>query len=361
LFSEKPSRVESNTPLLNHIIGWIVDGLIYFLIGIWILSTLTRRHLPTSAIYSLLPAGSVLILSLAGKNDLFFLGVILLVFSIPLVFNKLPLRKFFVESDMSMCFGFLWFPVTLFFFYIWYADIGTFSFYSQGDDWHTYQRFARQIALAGEFLCGGETVLTYQPLYRYIVAALHILFGQSSFAQKMFDHYNIIFTGCFVTYIAKVLSRTESKTCSAAFAGILFVVVLLVSNSRYIVGRGLQEITATAFQMGALAFILRYVGSRSIYTLLSATACAILGFWSRMDHGIVLASFAFFFLTAAKFKSTGVKNYYVRNLSGKGGFFTYALGLFFAALAVYLRNIFCGGSLAINSLKSPTLVDNSNS
>jgi hypothetical protein len=57
----------------------------------------------------------------------------------------------------------------------------TVLFRSRGDDWMTYQAFAREM-LAGNPLRGAEDVFYYQPGYRYVLFVLRLLFGDGDAA-----------------------------------------------------------------------------------------------------------------------------------------------------------------------------------
>src|SRR6185295_5547975 len=55
--------------------------------------------------------------------------------------------------------------------------IGGFTLYEWGNDFWTFQRYAYRIALQGFWLEGGSATFWFQPLYRWVAAVLHLLFG----------------------------------------------------------------------------------------------------------------------------------------------------------------------------------------
>ncbi|PJC02099.1 MAG: hypothetical protein CO073_01260, partial [Candidatus Komeilibacteria bacterium CG_4_9_14_0_8_um_filter_36_9] len=77
-------------------------------------------------------------------------------------------------------------PALLFFFSNkWWPSLGQWKNWGAGDDWVSYQLFARKIIIEGEWLRAGEGVFVLQPFYRYFVGICHGLFGQSAFVQSM--------------------------------------------------------------------------------------------------------------------------------------------------------------------------------
>jgi hypothetical protein len=53
------------------------------------------------------------------------------------------------------------------------------NFKARGEDWLTYEHFARQILITRS-LEGGESVFYYQPGFRYILFGLHLVFGDGA-------------------------------------------------------------------------------------------------------------------------------------------------------------------------------------
>ena len=63
------------------------------------------------------------------------------------------------------------------------TQIGTVTFYTVGDDWLQFQRYAYRIYMQGYWLEGGQKTFWFQPLYRWLVGGLHVIFGDSSIAE----------------------------------------------------------------------------------------------------------------------------------------------------------------------------------
>ena len=64
---------------------------------------------------------------------------------------------------------------------------GLFTWYSSGDDWWMFQRYSYRIFMEGYWLEGGSLTFWFQPLYRWIAGALHLVFGDSSVGELYWD------------------------------------------------------------------------------------------------------------------------------------------------------------------------------
>src|SRR4030095_4542497 len=58
-----------------------------------------------------------------------------------------------------------------------FDEIARVTWYTSGDDWWMFQRFAYRIYLEGYWLEGGEPTFWFYPLYRWIAGGLHMVFG----------------------------------------------------------------------------------------------------------------------------------------------------------------------------------------
>jgi hypothetical protein len=167
----------------------------------------------------------------------------------------------------------------------WAAEAGRFSLYTVGDDWLSYQRMARSIVLDGDpFLAETSPVFLYQPLYRYLAALLHLLFGPSSLAQNMLDLWAAI-GGAGLC--AVLTHRLGTKAAWGFLAAWLYENFELGDRFLLHIGLGLQEHSAMLFMLLAAWAALRAREDAGWIWL--AGAMAMLGFWLRMDHLGVLA------------------------------------------------------------------------
>ena len=167
----------------------------------------------------------------------------------------------------------------------WAAEAGRFSLYSIGDDWLTYQRMARSIVLEGDpLLAETSPVFLYQPLYRYLVALFHLLFGPSALAQNMLDLWAAL-GGAGLC--AAITYRMGAKAAWGLLAAWLYVNYELGDRFLLHIGSGLQEHAAMLFMLLAAWAVLK--AREYVRWIWLAGAMAALGFWLRMDHLGVLA------------------------------------------------------------------------
>ena len=75
------------------------------------------------------------------------------------------------------------------------------DFKGRGDDWMTYEHFARSI-LIERSLEGGESVFYYQPAFRYLLFGAHLLFGDGSWGVAFL--LALFFTGSLAYFIWRV-------------------------------------------------------------------------------------------------------------------------------------------------------------
>src|SRR5262249_9181362 len=64
---------------------------------------------------------------------------------------------------------------------------GRFVLYEWGNDFWMFQRYAYTIVMQGHWLEGGSPTFWFQPFYRWIVAGLHSMFGDSSIGEWFWD------------------------------------------------------------------------------------------------------------------------------------------------------------------------------
>jgi hypothetical protein len=267
----------------------VVWGLGFWLLG-WFFSALIkfsqRRVLTPSVLWAML-AGFLIwwILPRVGHDPLFVphgaafaaLGVL----------TVLSFRRNAAESPspglvVLMAIG----PLLLLHFGSqWAAEAGRFSLYTVGDDWLTYQSMARAIVLDGDpWLAKTSPVFLYQPLYRYAVALLHVLFGPSSLAQNMLDLWSAMGAAGLC---ATLTHRLGAKAAWGFLAAWLYVNYELGDRFLLHIGLGLQEHAAMLFMLLAAWGALR--ARQQIAWIWLAGAMAAVGFWLRMDHLGVLA------------------------------------------------------------------------
>jgi hypothetical protein len=156
--------------------------------------------------------------------------------------------------------------------------IGRFTLYEWGDDFWTFQRYAYRIVLQGYWLEGGSPTFWFQPLYRWVAGALHVVFGDSSVGESFWDG------ACL---LAGALWTVEAVRMRASFrwglaAGATALATFMLGTPRDLIGRGLGEITSAGFIYAAASLAL--ASAARPRRLLSAGLCAVLGFYTRLNN-----------------------------------------------------------------------------
>jgi hypothetical protein len=158
-------------------------------------------------------------------------------------------------------------------------EFGRMTLYSPGDDWRTFQRYAYRIFLQGYWLEGGEKTFWYQPFYRWIAGALHLVFGDSSVGEDLWDAACLVAMALFSFHVTKVFAGLRW----GLVAGALTLALFMAGPGFIFVGHGLSEISSAGFIYFGALFALR---SRhgSWPAALAAGACATLGIWTRLNN-----------------------------------------------------------------------------
>jgi hypothetical protein len=161
------------------------------------------------------------------------------------------------------------------------AQVGHISAYSV-DDWLAYQVAGYRIFLNGFWLEGGSKVFDYQPLYRWLSGALHLVFGDSS-AGEMYWDAACLLAGAFVAYTI-VGQRAGFRWAVAAAAATL--ATFAGGTTWYFPGRGLSEIAAAGFAFfAALCLLTKARHSRA--AAVGAGVLATLMFYTRLNHLLI--------------------------------------------------------------------------
>ncbi len=290
--------------MLSHFIDF---GISFFLLvwAIWTARGLVKEQVLTLplAFFSLLAVfissvvGPIVKSILRGVNlsdptNISHLGVSIIIVSMGLIFWvvwKRDSRNFQPERITKSVFLFYGVAMFPFFSHIWRHTLGKMTLWSPGDDWASYQGFARKIVVEGEWLNAGEGVFIMQPLYRYFVGIYHLLFGQSPFVQYMADVWCVLGA---TTLIASLAMKLRISTLVVFVGSIVYLTTNLMGGFRYHIGRGLIEQHSMIFMI--LAVWLLY-GSReeNFLRTIGAGICGVIGYWLRQDHLIVISLLVF--------------------------------------------------------------------
>ena len=156
--------------------------------------------------------------------------------------------------------------------------IGRFTAYS-ADDWLTYQVAGYRIFMHGYWLEAGSRVFDYQPLYRWISGALHVVFGDSSVGETYLDAACLLAGGLLAFHFARLVAGYRAGLIAAG----LTLATFTLGTIWYFVGRGLSEIAAAGFACAAMSFVLRARLGRPPAAL-AAGVCAVLMFYTRLNY-----------------------------------------------------------------------------
>lgn len=169
-----------------------------------------------------------------------------------------------------------------------FDHVAKFSMYAGGDDQWTFQRFAYRIYLQGYFLEGGEPAFWFQPGYRWIAGALHMVFGDSSLGEF---HWDGICFAIIAMFAFEAVRRTAGFRCGLAAAALVLGLVMFGPPLVYW-GAGLSENAAAGFIYGA-ALAAMFATNWRLGVV--AGALAVLGFYVRLNNlpfAFAIAAFA---------------------------------------------------------------------
>lgn len=358
--SSSLSRIE----LYKHL-SLVVDGGIIIFLMLWIFSTanyMIQRQvlnaplfiasiLAVSTSYVMAPffSNALEFVGLWDPTRLSYLGIVILITGIGFLFCtqlKKDHRNF--QADRIIPSVFLLFAPSLLFYTSnkWWFSLGQMREWGVGNDWMSYQMFARRIVVEGRWLDAGEVgPFLMQPLYRYFVGIYHWLFGQSSFVQHMADVWCVLGATILITGFAIKFRLSPVVIFSI---GIAYLSTNLIGAYRYHIGKGLVENHAMIFMLLAAWFLyaVREGGTRRIVL---ATLFGIFGYWMRQDHLGAVAGLAFLMLEPVGGPTGGWKGYWDRFQFQWRKFGVYwGLGIC-SVLLVSFRNWWMGGDFPIAS------------
>ena len=158
-------------------------------------------------------------------------------------------------------------------------EVARWTLYGVGDDNFAFQRFSYRIFMQGYWLEGGQVTFWNQPLYRWIVGGLHMVFGDSSVGEVYWDAAGVVIMALFACDVVRRLTSFRSGLIAAT---IVFVVFLVGPESTFI-GFGLSEISSAGFLYLAALFAMR-ARSRGRAHALAAGILAALAFLTRLNN-----------------------------------------------------------------------------
>jgi hypothetical protein len=309
------------------ILSMIADGGIIIFLLVWLLWTirlLIQKQIltPPLAVFSVLAvcmpfimapvfAKAFSIVGLVDYTTHSYIGISIVVAGIGFLiwtYWQKDCRNF--QGDRIAPSVFLLFGPSLlcFFTNLWWFHIGKWYVWGAGNDWTSYQYFARKIVVDGEWLNAGEGVFVLQPLYRYFVGIYHLVFGQSAFVQHMADVWCVL--GATIIVVAFAI-KFRFPPILIFTVSIFYLAINFISSLRYIIGRGLVENHAMIFMMLA-AWYLYSLRERGGYRIILATLFGVFGYWTRQDHLGAIAGLVFLALEPIEGPTGDWKEYWDR-------------------------------------------------
>ncbi len=165
-----------------------------------------------------------------------------------------------------------------------FEEIGRATWYTSGDDWWLFQRYAYRIYLEGYWLEGGEPSFWFQPFYRWIAGALHMVFGDSSVGELFWDGACAWAGAVFAFHVTRVAGGFRWGVAAA----ILTLLMMSLGPGWWLLGRGLSELTSSGLIYSAALWTLR--GRTSPKYTLIAGLCLALAFYTRLNNLILAAA-----------------------------------------------------------------------
>jgi Dolichyl-phosphate-mannose-protein mannosyltransferase len=157
--------------------------------------------------------------------------------------------------------------------------IGQFTLYAWGNDWWSFQRYAYRIVLQGYWLEGGSPTFWFQPLYRWIAALLHVVFGDSSVGETYWDGACLLAGALFSFQVVRRYAGWRWGLIAAAAT----LSVFILSNERVFLGLGLGEISSAGLIYLAASFVMRSRHRRFRWAVAGGVV-ATLGFYTRLNN-----------------------------------------------------------------------------
>lgn len=163
---------------------------------------------------------------------------------------------------------------------------------SAGQDMLTYESFARNI-LETHSLQGGEPIFFYQPFYRYVLYAAHMLFGDGD-ALILASELAILNFACFSAVykvIKKRISISKYQKTAALVAATMLIIFLNSQNARWLI-QGISEYPTWIFLLFSFYF---FNSVRTIRNWIFTVMLLALSFITRTNQFLGISLFFLIF------------------------------------------------------------------
>lgn len=254
------------------------------------------------------------------------LGLFYLIF-IPTLYYFTSLKSpISFNSIKKIILIFMIFPGLLYFFVIFSYQVETVFNYplSKGDDWGTIFNLVKIMTIYSDYIparyclhdmhnflkyefinyikipevrnyfCEDNlgSIYHHNPLYRYFVAILLIMFGHGNFSIYILDVWCIMIA---IIYTSAILHKTSLNTNYIYLLCISYFVINFVGPSRYLLGRGKEEFLGMIFLIIAAGFLYNCFNKRKVHYIYGLVS-AIIALNIRLDKiFLVLSLISFYF------------------------------------------------------------------
>jgi hypothetical protein len=266
---KRPSRVDLAVRPWGR---WIVAALVAALGIAWLASAVARIGDPNALAWAIGASSSIGFLAAMGHENLVRW---LIAGLLGAAFLPVPTRLRNVFGAFTLI-GIPWLTLIV---VVSAPLIGRFTLYTAGDDYWTFQRFAYRIFMQGYWLEGGSVTFWFQPLYRWIAGALHMIFGDSSVGEWYWDGACVLATALFSFHVAKAFAGFRWGLVAA----VMTLGVFTLGTTWVFVGRGLSEISSAGLICLAALFAWRSRHGHWRWAL-AAGVVATLGFYTRLNN-----------------------------------------------------------------------------
>jgi hypothetical protein len=262
----EPSAMQAMAPALR----WLTAGTVVTLIIVWgAIAFAPYARMPWVLAWCAAASLSMVALAMSDSTARFAPLVLVVGAVIPVTTRMRRLRTAFVLVGM---------PWLVYFATRAWPQIGHFTSYS-ADDWLTYQVAGYRIFMHGFWLEGGTAVFDYQPLYRWLSGALHVIFGDSSVGELLLDGASLL-GGALLAFH---LVRSRAGFRPALVAAVATLATFTIGTPWYFLGRGLSEVAAAGWAFLAVFALLRAKTGRLGWSV-AAGVFATLMFYTRLNH-----------------------------------------------------------------------------
>jgi hypothetical protein len=322
-------------------LGFAASALVMVLLAGWTAMVLLDYRASALLLAWTASASGLLAAAAAGRFDRFALLLLLIAPFVPIASTHRNWRGGMLLVGV---------PWLVFFAARSLTQIGHVTAYSV-DDWLAYQVAGYRIYMNGFWLEAGSKAFDYQPLYRWISGALHLIFGDSSVGEAYWDAFCLLGGGMLAFSIVAPLAGFRLAVVAASTTLVLFG----IGTIWYFVGRGLSEVSAAGFAFAASLCLLSGRSDRSVAA--AAGLLAALMFYARLNHlifGVVLVMLLLPIGLASAWRQ--VSGFPWRNIAGPAAAYlaTFAVGVALFALRTWwytgVFSVLFGTSLKNNDI-----------